>query len=138
MADLQAAVTALQTLQGDDVAVSAQGNTASVTVPYRDETNGTGTEKASYTFNVTFDEAAGEYKITHAQTSTESGPGGFAMEKKFGSGKNVSMSKSISFGGGESSSSSFDSRTWESQITERVEAAGWVKKKGFFGKLFGR
>lgn len=138
MADFQAAVTALQTLQGDDVAVSTQGNTASVTVQYRDETDGTGTEKASYTFNVTFDEAAGEYKITHEQTSTESGLGGIGVEKKFGSGKSVSMSKSISFGGGESSSSSFNSRTWEDQITERVEAAGWAKKKGIFGKLFGR
>lgn len=138
MADFSAAVSALQALQGDDVTVAVQGDTASVTVQYRDEDIGFDAEKASHTFNVSFDQGSGEYKISHAQTSTESGPGGLSMEKKFGSGKNVSMSKSISFGGGGSSSSSFNSKSWEDRISQRVEAAGWTEKKGFLGKLFGK
>lgn len=138
MADLQAALGALQTLQRDDVAVAIQGDTASVTVHYRDESIGPDAEKASYTFHVAFDQAAGQYKITHEQTSTTAGPGGLGVEKKFGSGKNISMSKSISFGGGESSSSSFNSKAWEDEISQCAEAAGWTRKKGFLGKLFGK
>lgn len=140
MADLTAALTALQALQSEDVTVGSEGSTARVVIHYLD-TAPAGTltqEKASYEFTVEFDTDAGEYRLSSTQRASAAGPGGAgaSVQKNSGTAKSFSYSKTIGPGG--SVTSSFDSRPWEDAIRQAVEGAGWTRKKGLLGKLFGR
>ena len=140
MADLAAALTALHELQSDDVEVVAEGDTARVVIHYLDTspTGSSSQEKASYEFTVDFDPDAGEYKLSSTERSSESGPtgSGFSLQKNSGSSKSFSFTASSGPGG--SVKSSFSSAPWEESIRERVEAAGWTRKKSRLGRLFGR
>lgn len=140
MADLAAALTALRSLQSDEVSVSAEGETARVVVEYLD-TSPAGSrsqEKASYEFTVEFLPDAGEYRLSSTQRDAHVGPGGAgaSVRKRPGTTKSYSFTKQVGPGG--SVTSSFSSKPWEDRIREHVEAAGWTRKKGLMGKIFGR
>lgn len=135
MADFNSAVSALQDLgQQPDVSVDVQGSTVRISVELR-EARRREEEQTIFTFVVDLDQTTGEYKLSQETTTLGSGPGSMSMRKTFGTQKTISFSKE--WGQGGSPTSTFNSMDWEDQITQRVEACGWTRRKGFFSRLFG-
>ena len=140
MADLTAAVTALHALAGDDVEVTSDQNTTRIVIRYLDTApaQSLSQEKASYEFAVQFLPEVGEYKLSSTQRGSESGLTGGGLSVQKNSGPSKSFSFTAQAGPGGTVVSSFDSRPWETSIRSRVEEAGWTRKKGLLGRLFGR
>ncbi|MFT4235386.1 MAG: hypothetical protein QM607_10365 [Microbacterium sp.] len=138
MADLNGALQSLQQLQDDDVTVSAENTTVTVTVAYRDMAGLSGHEQASWDFVVRLDPDGGTYKITSTDRSAHVGlsGGGLKIEKKPGTTRSFSFSKQV--GGGGAGTQTYDSKAWEDTIAQQVEAHGFTRAKGGLRKLFGR
>ncbi|WP_159502057.1 hypothetical protein [Microbacterium sp. 18062] len=145
MADLSGAIDALQGLTTPDSTVTVEGDVVRVEVRYRDVSQlsgGAGRGRAAFVIEVHFDEAAGEYRLTFIDSaaSAQVGLGGLSgsySSTKMLSGTVRTRSRASGWHAGEQGyGQSFDSRPWHDAVVQRLEAHGWTKRKGFWGRLF--
>lgn len=145
MADLAAAVAALRGLETEDSSVTVSGTTVRVEVRYRDVSQlsgGAGRGRAAFAVEVRFDEAAGEYRLQYedtaaaAQIGTGGVSGSYSSTRMLRGSVRTRSTASGSHAGERGYGQDFDSKPWVDAVEQRVQANGWTKRKGFWGRLF--
>jgi hypothetical protein len=101
-----------------------------------------------YKITVTFDEKNGTYDYSEKQTSTSTSVsgGGLSFGTSTTSGKSMNKQSSFEFGGINKTKNgvspvlgySFSTSQIKTPLFAFLEQNGWAKKKGFFGRMFGK
>ncbi|GAA3668847.1 hypothetical protein [Microbacterium marinilacus] len=145
MADLAGAIAALRQLETPDSSVAVSGTVVEVEVRYRDVsqlTGGAGRGRAAFVVEVSFDEAAGEYRLrlvdqrASAQISTGGLSGSYSSTTMLSGTMRTRSFARGSHAGEQGYGQDFDSKPWQDAVVQRVEAHGWTRRKGFWGRLF--
>jgi len=143
--DLATTIAALQQLATDDSTVTVNGAVVRVEVRYRDVSQlsgGAGRGRAAFAVEAHLDEAAGEYRLTFedsaaaAQVGTGGISGSYSSTKMLRGTVRTRSTASGSHAGEQGYGQNFDSKPWQDAVVQRLEANGWTKRKGFWGRLF--